>query len=76
MGYLIAAGGAMLWTAVYVGSCWLWPFTHCARCSGGKISRDDGRVFRLCRRCSGSGRRLRVGRRVWNWVADRRRAAP
>ncbi len=76
LAWVFLAAAALLAVLVYAGSCWLWPFTHCARCSGGKVSRDDGRVFRMCRRCSGSGRRLRVGRRVWNWIADRRRAAP
>jgi hypothetical protein len=75
VGYVIVGAAILLAAAVYAGSCWMWPFTHCPRCQGaGKLHREDRKVFRLCRRCSGSGRRLRVGRRVWEFFAARRRA--
>ncbi len=58
----------------YAGSCWWWPFGYCWRCDGaGKLARRDGRVYRRCRWCKGTGRRLRVGRWAFNWVRGRRR---
>jgi hypothetical protein len=59
---------------VYALSCWWWPFAHCLCCHGaGKHHRGDGKVHRLCRWCKGSGRRLRIGRRVRNAIVARRR---
>lgn len=60
----------------YGVSCWLWPMTTCSRerCEGGRIYREpDRRVWRDCRRCKGSGKRIRVGRRVFNWWHARHR---
>lgn len=69
---------------VYVASCWWWPFTDCGCCGGrGTHSREQKgktkrkRVFRDCRGwrcwprgCRGAGRKLRIGRRVWNRFAS------
>lgn len=53
--------------ACYAASCAWWPHGKCWCCGGaGRHFRGDGRVFRDCRVCRGSGRRLRMGRRVWN----------
>ena len=72
MSVLILAGlVAALW---YGGSCWWWPFAACWRCDGaGKLARSDGKVYRRCRWCKGTGRRLRVGRWAFNYVRGRRR---
>lgn len=68
---LVAAAGL-----VYAGSCWLYPFRKCGRCTGtGKRERPDREVFALCRRCQGSGRRLRIGRRVYNHFHHQRAKA-
>lgn len=69
-------GATVLAALAYAGSCAIWPFGRCRRrrCSGGRIYRTGGKVFRDCRRCGGSGRRLRLGRRMWN-AYRRRRAA-
>lgn len=60
----------------YALSCWWFPYGKCQKCSGtGKKYASDGKHFRDCRRCKGAARRLRVGRRVWNWWYARRKAA-
>jgi hypothetical protein len=62
-------GVAVLLTVGYVNACITWPFTNCHRCHGdGKQPPFfGGRTFRICRRCHGTGRRLRTGRKVWNF---------
>jgi hypothetical protein len=54
----------------YAVSCWWWPYAACRRCNGdGKLSRRDGKVWRPCPRCKTSGRRLRIGRRLYHYVS-------
>ena len=58
-------------TVCYALGCWLWPFTSCHRCGGDGKRRSPfggGKTFGLCRRCDGTGRRVRIGRRIWNWI--------
>jgi hypothetical protein len=43
----------------YALACWLAPFGVCARCH----QRDP-----LCRFCDGTGRRVRLGRRLWTFL--------
>ena len=58
-------------TAGYLGTCWIWPFGACRRCKGRGRSRSRiVRVFRLCPRCDGTGRRLRLGRHVLNYLRN------
>ena len=72
---LVIAGVAAAVLAWYALSCWWFPLAHCWCCRGrGSHSRDDGTVYRPCggwrcwpRGCGGTGRRWRVGRRVWNF---------
>lgn len=57
--------------ALYAAACWLSPFPRCRRCHGTghqphPILRNR---LRPCRRCKGSGRRLRIGRRTFNYFA-------
>lgn len=53
--------------AWYLAACAMFPFTHCRRCHGtGKIRSPSGKAFRLCRRCKHTGRRLRLGRKIYN----------
>ncbi len=69
---IVGLGLALL----YAAECAIWPLGKCWCCSGtGKHGRDDGKVWRPCRICAGKGSRIRVGRRVWNWYAGKRRAA-
>jgi hypothetical protein len=62
MRYLIAVGAALASAAWYV--------IHCVWFRSG-----SGRSWRKCRRCKGSGERLRIGRRAYNYFAARRREA-
>jgi hypothetical protein len=51
----------------YVLACIGWPYAHCRRCHGAGHTRAPlGRGLRLCARCGATGRRLRLGRRIWN----------
>ena len=62
-------------TALYLFTCWIWPFGNCRRCKGlGKRKAPLGRAFRHCPRCEGTGYRVRIGRHVLNRLRDTRRA--
>jgi hypothetical protein len=51
--------------AVWLTRCWLFPFTTCRHT-------NPRRVWR-CRRCEGTGRRVRAGRRLLNHIRAARR---
>lgn len=66
----------LLVPVVYVVECAWWPFGYCLCCKGaGKHHKTNSRVFKDCWWCGGSGRRLRVGRRVWNRLRSVQRKA-
>lgn len=57
----------VLLTLSYAYACYARPFREHRRCKGtGRISYLFGRGWRFCPRCSGTGFRLRIGRRLWN----------
>jgi hypothetical protein len=56
-GLLLLAGLAV--AVPYALACWLAPFGPCARCH---------HTDPLCRACDGTGRRVRLGRRVWTYL--------
>ena len=60
----------------YVIACALWPFAACHGCSGsGKSRSPSGKAWRPCRRCKGTGARVRVGRRLWAaWTGGKDKA--
>ena len=61
--YGLAATALLL----YLAACRWWPFAACWSCHGdGKKRSPSGRSWRSCKRCKGTGQRLRVGRRVMN----------
>jgi hypothetical protein len=61
---VILALGAL---AIYLGACAIWPYCSCRRCLGtGKHRSPSGKNWRQCRRCRGSDRRVRLGRRVYD----------
>lgn len=62
LGWLIAAGVAVY----YVSSCIFWPYADCWFCTRGRKVAWWGGGFRPCGWCGGSGRRLRVGRWLFN----------
>jgi len=58
---------ALALLAGYALACWLWPFTAHGRCNGGgKLRSPSGKAWRTCRGCKGSGRKLRIGRRLFD----------
>jgi hypothetical protein len=58
------------YAAYYLAACSLFPFGACRRCKGaGKLRNPlSKRMFRLCPRCEGTGRRVRVGRRIFEYL--------
>lgn len=69
----LAAGGYTLW---YLAVCMTFGYGNCRRCKGaGKLGNPlSRRTFRLCPRCDGTGIRLRLGRRVIEYLrAEHRR---
>jgi hypothetical protein len=57
IGLLLAT--ALTLAARYALACWLAPFSPCRRCHARDL---------LCRACDGTGRRVRLGRRVWTYL--------
>lgn len=60
----LAALTALAAAGAYAAACWLAPFGPC-RCHGGP----------LCPRCDGTGRRVRVGRRLYAYLRSLYREA-
>lgn len=57
---------ALLIICGYIAACAWWPFAACLRCHGtAKLRSPSGKAWRHCPRCAGTGRRVRVGRRVY-----------
>ncbi len=66
IGLLLAA---LAWLLGYAAACAAAPFGRCRRCAGeGKIRPRIGRKRRHCQRCDGTGLRLRIGRRAFNYA--------
>jgi hypothetical protein len=67
---------AVVLSAGYVATCTIWPWGACGRCEGGrKYAPFSRKHWRDCRKCKGTGRRVRLGRRVWTWLAARKHDA-
>lgn len=87
MSVVLFAGIALIVAVGYAGACYVKPFTACHRCKGSgtapatwwqRLSRRTTRPRALrgrpdCRRCTGTGLRLRIGRRVFNHIRSIRR---
>lgn len=59
----------------YTWSCGVYPYRACRSCRGvGHFRSPILRAIRLCRRCDGTGRTLRAGRRAYNAAVRARRA--
>lgn len=67
-GTLTATGIVLVVVLVYAGSCIVWPFARCWCCSGRGFHspKNNRRISRGCRWCDRTGKRLRIGRRLWN----------
>jgi hypothetical protein len=61
---LVAVFALVIITTGYLTRCWLFPFTTC---------HHSVRYAWRCRRCQGTGLRLRAGRRLINHLTDARR---
>ncbi|MFJ3500222.1 hypothetical protein [Streptomyces sp. NPDC090135] len=66
-------------TLCYIFRCWVSPFGDCRRCHGmGHALKTDrkGRPKRGrdCRRCDATGKRIRIGRWIYNRAARTYRA--
>lgn len=58
---------ALCWAGYHAIACATAPFTRCRGCGGtGRLPARYARRAPDCRRCHGTGRRLRLGRRAWN----------
>ncbi|MFI6254566.1 hypothetical protein ACIBCL_00445 [Micromonospora zamorensis] len=65
-----------LLTLGYLVLCVAAPFGRCRTCKGtGRKHSTIGRLRRECRRCAGTGLRLRVGRHAINHIKDEYQAA-
>ncbi len=52
----------------YLLACWIWPYKVCSWCRGrSRATSPTGRAFRdrRCWRCGGTGRTVRLGRRMF-----------
>jgi hypothetical protein len=68
--WVVVIAVAAVVAAGYAVACWWWPFGRCPRCKGsGTKPSPSGKYWRPCKKCKGSGRRIRTGRRIWNWLA-------
>ncbi len=62
-------GALIIALLVYALACAVTPFAQCRRCDGnGKYRKPRGRAWHPCKRCKGSGHRLRWGRHVTNYL--------
>lgn len=60
--------------AVWVIGLLLWPYTACSRCGGsGRNTGSNGKRWGTCRKCKGTGRRLRFGARLVHRIVLRRK---
>jgi hypothetical protein len=58
---------ALTLAGVYVLACVSSPFATCPSCRGeGRVLTASGGGTKRCRRCKTTGKRLRVGRRIFN----------
>ncbi|XTZ17023.1 hypothetical protein ACQSSU_06500 [Micromonospora echinospora] len=78
MAPVLTATGILLAAALaYAVSCAVWPFARCWVCDGKAHHTPKGntRISRPCRWCKATGKRLRIGRRVWNRARRKHRDA-
>ncbi|GBQ04383.1 hypothetical protein SSP531S_58780 [Streptomyces spongiicola] len=76
---LLAVACLIVVTFGYVLKCWLSPFGDCRTCDGMGHELKSDRKGRLkrgrdCRRCHATGKRIRVGRWIYNRAARTYRA--
>ncbi|MFD4525019.1 hypothetical protein ACFWP7_14080 [Streptomyces sp. NPDC058470] len=69
----------LLFTLGYSGLCAVSPFGNCRKCNGWGFAMKTDRKGRMkrgkdCRRCKATGKRIRVGRHLYNLWARTYRA--
>lgn len=68
--------GAMVATVVvalkYAVTCWLKPYKRCGACDGSGYGPS---ITKACWWCDGATMRLRLGRRVFNYIYDQFRSS-
>lgn len=76
-GTITATGIILALVLGYAGSCIIRPFRDCWLCSGRGYHRSSSnrKLSRPCRWCRATGKRLRLGRRMWNRARRIQRAA-
>lgn len=78
---IAASAIALALLAWYPMSCWLHPLRDCWCCKGKGVHRpvdSNGkprRIARPCRWCRQTGKRIRIGRRIWNRAREKSRPA-
>ncbi|WP_327008112.1 hypothetical protein OHA72_13055 [Dactylosporangium sp. NBC_01737] len=72
---MLASLATLGYSLYYLLACAVFPFGACRRCKGdGKLRNPfSRRMFRLCPRCDGTGRRVRIGRRIYTYLNNERR---
>lgn len=71
---LLASLSILLWLISYSVLCIAQPFRPCGKCAGLGHAVTPKKKTKPCKRCSGKGARLRIGRRIytaWNRTRDR-----
>ncbi|MEV4493156.1 hypothetical protein AB0K04_23940 [Micromonospora coxensis] len=62
------------YAACYLILCVVSPWGRCYRCHGRRYHRTAIGTRRDCRRCDGTGRRVRIGRRIAEYIRTEYRA--
>lgn len=62
-----------LWAGWYLIACAMFPWRACGWCEGGKKRNSSRKHWRECWHCAGSGRKPRIGRRVWTALSRSKR---
>ncbi|MDI6101885.1 hypothetical protein QLQ12_25020 [Actinoplanes sp. NEAU-A12] len=74
---LLASLAILGYAAFYLLWCAQFPFSRCRRrrCENGRVySRLSRKAFRDCPRCEGTGKRVRLGRRVYEYFRGEHKA--
>ncbi|MEU8327130.1 hypothetical protein [Micromonospora sp. NPDC048839] len=76
-GPLTASAIVLIAALIYVVRIALFPLKDCGCCKGHGVHRSDSnrKHSRRCWWCKGSGKRWRIGRRVWNRMRQKHREA-
>ncbi|MEV4762522.1 hypothetical protein AB0J89_07780 [Micromonospora chokoriensis] len=65
---LLASLATLGYTACYLAVCAASPWGRCGRCHGARFHRTAIGTRRDCRRCDGTGIRVRAGRRLIDFI--------